>query len=118
LVITGRDNAFCAGDDLLEELTRGDRALPMLGQFGRLLEKIERLRVPVIGAINGHAVGGDLELALACDIRIASPDAIFLAAGVNIALMASVYRLPRLIGARPRFRDDPDWNSNGSSART
>ena len=97
-VVTGRDNAFCAGDDLREEVNAED-AQKRLAQFGRLLDRIETLRVPVIAAVNGHAVGGGLELALACDIRIASDNARFIAAGVNVGLMASVFRLPRLIGS-------------------
>jgi enoyl-CoA hydratase/carnithine racemase len=52
----------------------------------------------VIAQVNGHAVGGGLELALCCDIRVASLNASFIAAGVNVGLMASVFRLPRLIG--------------------
>jgi len=55
----------------------------------------------VIAAVNGHAVGGGLELALACDIRIAGERAWCPGAGVNVGLMASVYRLPRLIGIEP-----------------
>jgi enoyl-CoA hydratase len=99
VVLTGRETAFCAGDNLRDEgaMDRQD-AMANLGQFGRLLDRIERLRVPVIGAINGHAIGGGLELALCCDIRLAAESATFLAAGVNVGLMASVYRLPRLIG--------------------
>ena len=99
IVVIGRGRSFCAGDDLKEEAARAGSASTDLGQFGRLLDRIENLRVPVIGAINGHAVGGGLELALCCDIRLASENATFLAAGVNVGLMASVYRLPRLIGA-------------------
>ncbi|MGE5566425.1 MAG: enoyl-CoA hydratase/isomerase family protein, partial [Parcubacteria group bacterium] len=49
-------------------------------------------------AVNGHCVGGGLEVALACDIRLASTKAVFTAAGVNVGLMASAYRLPRVIG--------------------
>lgn len=98
VVLTGRGKGFCSGDDLREAAMRGDDAQASLGQFGRMLDKLEALRVPVVGAINGHAVGGGLELALCCDIRLASSDARFLAAGVNVGLMASVHRLPRLIG--------------------
>jgi len=58
-------------------------------------------RVPVIGAINGWCVGGGFELALCCDIRIASTEAQFVCAGVNVGLTASTYRLPRLIGIGP-----------------
>jgi enoyl-CoA hydratase len=98
LIITGVGSAFCSGDDLREAATRGETAQDSLRQFGRLLTKIEAFRCPVIAAVNGHAVGGGLELALCCDIRLASPAARFVAAGVNVGLMASVYRLPRLIG--------------------
>lgn len=98
VVITGRGNGFCAGDDLREVAERKGATSDSLAQFGRLLDQIESLRVPVIAAINGHCIGGGLELALCCDIRIAAPQAQFMAAGVNVGLMASVYRLPRLIG--------------------
>lgn len=101
VVLIGRGAGFCSGDDLREAASRGDNALENLSQFGRMLDKIEQLRVPVIAAINGFAIGGGLELALCCDIRIASDQAWFLGAGVNVGLMASVYRLPRLIGAGP-----------------
>ena len=98
VVLTGRGKGFCSGDDLREAATRGEGAQASLGQFGRMLDKLEALRVPVIGAINGHAVGGGLELSLCCDIRLAASEAKFLAAGVNVGLMASVHRLPRLVG--------------------
>ena len=98
VVLTGRGKGFCSGDDLREAAGRSEGDRTSLGQFGRMLDKVESLRVPVIGAINGHAVGGGLELALCCDIRLAAAEARFLAAGVNVGLMASVYRLPRLVG--------------------
>jgi enoyl-CoA hydratase/carnithine racemase len=98
LIITGTGTAFCSGDDLREAATRGAGAQESLRQFAKLLAKVETFRAPVIASINGFAVGGGLELALACDLRIASPDAKFIAAGVNVGLLASVFRLPRLIG--------------------
>lgn len=98
VVLTGRGRGFCSGDDLREAAAREESDRGSLGQFGRMLDKVDSLRVPVIGAINGHAVGGGLELALCCDIRLAATEARFLAAGVNVGLMASVYRLPRLVG--------------------
>jgi enoyl-CoA hydratase/carnithine racemase len=98
VVLTGAGRAFCSGDDLREVATRGPAMAESLAQFARLFDLIEGFRAPVIAAINGHAMGGGLELALCCDIRIAATHAKFAAAGVNVGLMASVYRLPRLIG--------------------
>ena len=69
-----------------------------LAGFGRLLERLDATRAPVIAAINGWCIGGGFELALCCDIRVASTEARFTCAGVNMGLMASAYRLPRLIG--------------------
>lgn len=104
IVITGRGRAFCSGDDLKEkrETARSqvdDGGLSSnLSGFAELLGRVESFRAPIIAAINGWCVGGGLELAVCCDIRIASRDAQFVCAGVNVGLMASAYRLPRLIG--------------------
>lgn len=117
MVLTGTGKAFCAGDDLREAAGRGDGAQASLNQFGRMLDRIEGARVPVIAAINGHAVGGGLELALACDIRLGAPEAKFIGAGVNVGLMASVYRLPRLIGvARAKAMLLTGWPSDAKTA--
>lgn len=94
IVVTGVGRAFCAGDDLKDVAPQGE---DLVG-FGRLLERVDASRVPVIAAINGWCVGGGFELALCCDIRIASTEARFVCAGVNMGLMVSAYRLPRLIG--------------------
>ena len=94
LIVTGKGKAFCAGDDLKNVGPAGED----LAGFGRLLDRLEATRVPVIAAVNGWCVGGGFELACCCDIRIASTEAKFVCAGVNVGLMASTYRLPRLIG--------------------
>jgi enoyl-CoA hydratase/carnithine racemase len=94
LIVTGRGRAFCSGDDLKQASGRGED----LAAFHRLVDRVEGARVPVIAAVNGWCLGGGLELALCCDIRIASSEARFVCAGVNVGLMASTYRLPRLIG--------------------
>ncbi len=102
VVLTGRGRAFCSGDDLKEQeaaQSRGAEARKvLLAEFATVLERIEAFRAPVIAAIDGWCMGGGLELALACDIRIASTEAKFVCAGVNIGLMASAWRLPRAIG--------------------
>jgi enoyl-CoA hydratase/carnithine racemase len=94
LIVTGKGRAFCAGDDLKNVGPGGED----LAGFGRLLDRLEATRVPVVAAINGWCVGGGFELACCCDIRLASTEARFVCAGVNVGLMASTYRLPRLIG--------------------
>lgn len=94
LIVTGKGRAFCSGDDLKTVGPAGED----LAGFGRLLDRLEATRVPVVAAVNGWCVGGGFELALCCDIRIASTEARFVCAGVNVGLMASTYRLPRLIG--------------------
>jgi enoyl-CoA hydratase len=94
IIVTGKGRAFCAGDDLKDARPQAED----LAGFGRLLERLDATRAPVIAAVNGWCIGGGFELALCCDIRIASTEARFVCAGVNMGLMASAYRLPRLIG--------------------
>lgn len=100
VILTGHGTrAFCSGDDLKEQAeAQKAKSSAHLGEFGQVLERIETFRLPVIAAVNGWCLGGGLELASVCDIRIASADAKFVCSGVNVGLMASAYRLPRLIG--------------------
>ena len=102
LVLTGKGRAFCSGDDLKEQeaAQKGGVAArtAQLGEFASVLARIEAFRAPVIAAVNGFCIGGGLELALCCDIRIASTEATFICAAVNVGLIASAWRLPRLIG--------------------
>lgn len=109
VVLTGRGGVFCAGDDLREASARqalgggaagkDGEVLEAVEDFNMIMDWVEAVRMPVIAAIDGWCFGGGLELALACDIRLASDRAVFAASGVNIGLMASATRLPRLIGA-------------------
>ena len=78
VVLTGRGTAFCAGGDLKERLAAGpSHARRQRDTLLRVIEQIDRLPMPVIAMINGPAMAGGLELALACDLRIAGTSASF-----------------------------------------
>jgi len=101
LIITGTGNKFCSGDDLKEAAKNAEtegNIIENLKEFSAVIDRFEALPIPIIAAINGWCIGGGMELALCCDIRIATKDARFITAGVNVGLTASAYRLPRLIG--------------------
>jgi len=77
------------------------RLLDLVGTFQRGFDAVERCRKPVIAAIAGPCIGGGVDLAAACDIRIASRDAKFSVREVKVAIVAdlgSLQRLPRIIG--------------------
>jgi enoyl-CoA hydratase len=103
VVLTGDDKYFSAGADLKELATLDLAEAPAIVARGQaLFTRLERFRLPVIAAINGLALGGGLELALACDLRIVGESAKMGAPEVNYGLMPSyggTQRLPRLIGA-------------------
>lgn len=102
VVITGEGKAFVAGADIAEMVAKTPdeaRAFSRLGQ--RTFRSLELLEKPVIAAVNGFALGGGCELALACDFRVASAKAKFGQPEVNLGLIpgyAATQRLPRLIG--------------------
>lgn len=102
VVVTGDGAYFSAGADLKEMMgIDGARAEQVVRTGQELFGRIARLGPPVIAAINGLAVGGGLELALACDIRIASDAAKLGAPEVGFGLMPAyggTQRLPRLVG--------------------
>lgn len=103
VILTGAgDRAFCAGADLKE---RKDMNMGEVRQYIQMIRDtftyIENLPKPVIAAINGVALGGGLELALACDIRIADPKAVMGLNEVTLGIIpggGGTQRLPRLIG--------------------
>ncbi len=101
IVITGRGNKFCSGDDLKEAAQNASKEggiIDNLKHFSAVIDRFEALPIPIVAAINGWCIGGGVELALCCDIRMAAENAQFITAGVNVGLTASAYRLPRLIG--------------------
>lgn len=76
VVITGEGRSFCSGYDINELLRGGyDPSLESGHPFPRALAAIEDYPYPVVAALNGHAIGGGLELAIACDLRIAADGA-------------------------------------------
>lgn len=102
LIITGDGQYFSGGADLKELATLDLAQAPAIVERGQhLFSRIEALRVPVVAAINGLAVGGGLELALACDLRIAGESAKLGLPEVTFGLMPSyggTQRLPRTVG--------------------
>lgn len=100
IILTGAgDKAFCAGADIREEaeLTE-DNAMLFRAEMDRLFESLYDFPVPIIGAINGYALGGGFSLAMSCDIRIAADNAKFGAVAANIGLTAASLQLVRAIG--------------------
>lgn len=77
IVLTGNGPAFCAGFDLKEireKDERGERFRPPMNRPGRsIFEVVTETPVPIVAALQGHAVAGGFELALACDLRVAAP---------------------------------------------
>jgi enoyl-CoA hydratase len=103
IVITGAgDKAFVAGADINELVDRDARLGRRVSRERQeIFLRIENLHVPVIAAINGYALGGGLELALACSIRICSEKAQFGAPEVKLGIIpgdGGTQRLPRLVG--------------------
>jgi enoyl-CoA hydratase len=109
LILTGSgDKAFAAGSDIdeLSQLTPPEaKAMAIEGQA--LMNLIENLGKPVIAALNGYAIGGGCELALACTMRIAADHARLSQPEVRLGLIPSfggTQRLPRLIGRGPALQ--------------
>lgn len=108
LVITGSGRAFCAGGDVkhmvaLKQSGESFEALrPLLAGGRAVIERLASLPIPTIAAVNGAAAGAGMNLALACDLRVASAEATFTESFVRIGLHADwggTFHLPRLVGA-------------------
>jgi enoyl-CoA hydratase len=99
-VIAGAGRAFSTGVDL-RSLAAGEMTLPHFVAWEDAMTAIEGMPIPFIAAINGHCLGGGLQLALVCDFRLAAADAVIGLPAVKECLIPSMalYRLPRLIGA-------------------
>jgi enoyl-CoA hydratase len=103
LVITGAGRkAFVAGADVREMATMDRREAAAFSELGnRVFRSIERLPMPSIAAVNGYALGGGCELAMSCDIRLASTNAVFGQPEVGLGItpgFGGTQRLTRLVG--------------------
>lgn len=115
VVLTGAGHGFCSGADLqgagrvpnIEGLTRTTVARRSMDLLDNVMTTLRRMHQPVIAAVNGAAIGGGFCLSMATDIRIASEQAYFRAAGINNGLTSAElgisYLLPRAIGASRAF---------------
>jgi enoyl-CoA hydratase len=102
IIITGEGKAFVAGADIAEmkDMT-GDQAKEFSEKGQKVFSKIAKMKKPAIAAVNGFALGGGCELAMACDIRIASEKAKLGQPEVNLGVIpgfAGTQRLSRLVG--------------------
>jgi enoyl-CoA hydratase/carnithine racemase len=101
IVVTAYGSSFCGGADLNELRGRaGETAFDL--QSARVFNRLARSPRVCLAAINGPAVAGGLELALACDLRVACPEAYFALPEVGLGIIPAAggtRRLPRLIGA-------------------
>lgn len=104
IVITGSGKAFCAGQDLKEvtspELNPGFKKI-LEEHYNPIISRIRKIEKPIIAAVNGVAAGAGANIALACDVVIASENASFIQAFSKIGLVpdsAGTFFLPRLIG--------------------
>ena len=103
VVITGAgDKAFVAGADIGELATLGPVEAKAFSRRGQaVFDRIENLGKPVVAAVNGFALGGGCELAMACHLRVAARNAVFGQPEVKLGLIpgyAGTQRLPRLVG--------------------
>ncbi len=115
VVLTGAGHGFCSGADLqgagrvpnVDGLTRTTVARRSMDLLDNVMTTLRRMHQPVIAAINGAAIGGGFCLSMAADIRIASEEAYFRAAGINNGLTSAElgisYLLPRAVGASRAF---------------
>jgi enoyl-CoA hydratase/carnithine racemase len=99
VIVTGRGRSFSSGVDL-RALSAGELKIDWFRSFDEAMRRLELLDALTVAKIRGYAIGGGLQIALACDLRVAAPDAKFGLPAVMEALIPGMgtYRLPRFIG--------------------
>src|SRR6266567_7923868 len=102
VIVSGEGRAFCSGLDT-KELAQGNLAIEWFETWERGVTALANLNAITIAAIHGYCLGGGLQVALACDLRIASTDAVLSIPAVREGVVAALgpMRLARLIGAGP-----------------
>lgn len=104
IVLTGEGKAFVAGADIAEMKDMTPKEAREFGEMGsRVFRKLEIMTKPVIAAVNGYALGGGCELAMACDIIIAGEQAKFGQPEVGLGItpgFGGTQRLPRIVGTK------------------
>ncbi|MDR1189486.1 MAG: enoyl-CoA hydratase/isomerase family protein [Bifidobacteriaceae bacterium] len=102
LVVTGAGRAFVAGADLTEMASMGPAEARAFGHRGSsIFRRLETMAIPSVAAVNGFAIGGGCELAMACDIRLAADKASFALPEVGLGVIpgfGGTQRLARLVG--------------------
>ncbi|MCC6947949.1 MAG: enoyl-CoA hydratase/isomerase family protein [Bradyrhizobiaceae bacterium] len=100
LIVTGTGRAFSVGADIDELATDPEGAARQLHASLTFLSSPERMRKPVIAAVNGYALGGGLELSLACDFVLASEKAVFGVPEPTLGVVPgmAMQRLPKIVG--------------------
>ena len=102
VIVSGEGRAFCSGLDT-KELSQGNLTVEWFETWERGVIALENLHAITIAAIHGYCLGGGLQVALACDLRIATSDAVLSIPAVREGVVAALgpMRLARLIGAAP-----------------
>ena len=98
VLITGEGKSFCAGVEVADH--KPDNVDAMIATFNRIFELINMIDIPIIAGVNGACLGGGMELAIACDIVIASKKAIFGQPEIKLGFFPpyAALRLPELVG--------------------
>ncbi len=101
IVITGNERAFCAGADIKEEFVNATPVTMLAEDLTARWEAIRRIKTPIIAAVSGYALGGGCELAMTCDIIVASETARFGQPEINLGIIpgaGGTQRLTRTVG--------------------